>query len=494
MATLYRKYRPQVFEEIIGQEPIVRTLKQALETDRLAHAYLFSGPRGVGKTTLARILAKAVNCVETKNRPCGKCENCKSIAEGKFIDLIEIDAASNRGIDEIRVLRDKIQFAPSVGKKRVYIIDEVHMLTREAFNALLKTLEEPPDHTLFIFATTEIFRVPATVISRCQRFDFRLGSDEEIKQSILQVAKAEKLKIPDEIVRLIVKASGGAYRDAQSLLDQLSPYLSKGELELKEALKILNLAALEQVLELIDILRSNDANRAIEYINQLATSGIDFVDFIEMLISKLRDELIQKLKLNDDVSWEKNALERLIKAAEEAKSLPLPALPLELAAIDLTREAPKNIDVKDVEAQNLLPKASANRRDEEQPKEEKEEEKGEKDNNRDPQPAPNPKHPNTSVQHSKDFPRDQRSAIIEVVSHKNKPLGVLLAGAEWTLDEKTLCFTVEYQIYKEKIMSKVCRQMLDQAIEKILGAPLKIECQVKKKKEIEEEIEEVFGE
>ena len=230
---------------------MVNTLRKALELDRVAHAYLFAGTRGVGKTTLARLLAKAVNCLAERST-LREVRNCLDIAKGNFVDLIEIDAASNRGVDEMRDLRDRIQFAPSVGKKRVYIIDEVHMLTREAFNALLKTLEEPPSHTLFIFATTEAHKVPATILSRCQRFDFRLGSDEAVKNNIKDLAKKEKLKLTDDVADLIVCSAGGSYRDAQSILDQLSSHLVDKELDIKQAAKILNISVFEQVNEFIE--------------------------------------------------------------------------------------------------------------------------------------------------------------------------------------------------------------------------------------------------
>jgi len=248
MSALYRKYRPQVFEDVIGQEPIVKTLRRAIKSNRVGHAYLFAGPRGVGKTTVARILAKAVNCLGKGDIPCGKCKNCLDIAQGKFIDLIEIDAASNRGIDEIRELRDKIKFSPSIGRKKVYVIDEVHMLTREAFNALLKTLEEPPEHATFIFATTEVHKVPETVSSRCQRFDFRLGGEKKVAETIEKIAKREKLKLSKEALSLVVRSSGGSYRDAVSALDQLSSHITDREIEVFEVLKILNLTALDQVL------------------------------------------------------------------------------------------------------------------------------------------------------------------------------------------------------------------------------------------------------
>ncbi|HJH07512.1 MAG TPA: DNA polymerase III subunit gamma/tau, partial [Fusobacterium ulcerans] len=213
--TLYRKYRPKNFEEIAGQKEIVKTLKASLRNGKTSHAYLFTGPRGVGKTTIARLIAKGVNCLENgiTDEPCNKCENCLSINDGSFMDMIEIDAASNRGIDEIRQLKEKINYQPSKGRKKIYIIDEVHMLTKEAFNALLKTLEEPPEHVIFILATTEADKILPTIISRCQRYDFKTLSPAEMKEKLGEISENEGVSVPDDVLDLIYENSGGSMRD-----------------------------------------------------------------------------------------------------------------------------------------------------------------------------------------------------------------------------------------------------------------------------------------
>ncbi|TSA28171.1 MAG: DNA polymerase III subunit gamma/tau, partial [Ignavibacteriales bacterium] len=217
-----RKWRPQTFADVVGQEHITTTMKNAILSNRIAHAYLFAGPRGVGKTTTARILAKVLNCLNPKNgEPCNECEMCKSFANSRSLDIIEIDGASNRRIEEIRTLRESVKYAPTKGNYKVYIIDEVHMLTTESFNALLKTLEEPPEHTVFIFATTDVHKVPLTIISRCQRFDFRRIEMSVIKKLLKEIADAEKIKIDDIALTLIAKKADGALRDAQSLFDQV---------------------------------------------------------------------------------------------------------------------------------------------------------------------------------------------------------------------------------------------------------------------------------
>ena len=236
-----RKWRPQRFDEVVGQEHITATLKNAIKNNRIAHAYLFTGPRGVGKTTTARIMAKALNCLNPKDsEPCNECEMCLSIQSTQSLDIIEIDGASNRGIDEIRTLRDSVKYAPTKGKYKIYIIDEVHMLTKESFNAFLKTLEEPPAHTIFIFATTDVHKVPLTIISRCQRFDFRRIQLDTIKILLAKIAVSENIKIDDKTLTIIAKKADGALRDAESFFDQIVSFCGN-DIESSTVSKMLNL-------------------------------------------------------------------------------------------------------------------------------------------------------------------------------------------------------------------------------------------------------------
>jgi DNA polymerase-3 subunit gamma/tau len=284
-----RKYRPQRFDEVVGQEHITTTLKNAIRSGRVAHAYLFTGPRGIGKTTTARILAKSLNCENPKDgEPCNKCEMCKSISTSQLMDIIEIDAASNRGIDEVRTLRESVKYAPSRGKYKVYIIDEVHMLTRDSFNAFLKTLEEPPSHTVFIFATTDVQRVPLTIISRCQRYDFRRINLETIKQLLKKISKDEKITIDDKTLTIIAKKADGGLRDAESFFDQAVAFCGNN-VDFTTVVKILNLIDEEIYFKISDAVITKNFNAAYEVTETIYQNGWNFFDFMEGLIEHFRN-------------------------------------------------------------------------------------------------------------------------------------------------------------------------------------------------------------
>ena len=355
---LYRKWRPQTWEAVIGQEHIISTLRNAMVADRIAHAYLFAGPRGTGKTTCARLLAKAVNCLaeDRSERPCNQCDHCKAVNEGRFLDLIEIDAASNTSVDDVRDLRDKINFSPNLGQYKIYIIDEVHMLSNAAFNALLKTLEEPPSHAIFVLATTEVHKIPATVLSRCQRHEFRRIPVPDIVASLIQLADSENLQVEPEALTLIARQATGAMRDAISLLDQLAS--TSQEINLSMAQTILGTATNQAVIEITDTILKNDSAKGLDFIHQSLDAGSDPRQFARQIVDYLRNLLLVRTgnaqqidatpEIRQNMAKQAQAfastpeLLRVIRAfnhaASEARLSWQPALPLEMALVEAVAE------------------------------------------------------------------------------------------------------------------------------------------------------------
>lgn len=312
---LYREWRPQKFSEVVGQVHVTRTLINALKQGRISHAYLFCGPRGTGKTSIAKILAKAVNCLESQaGEPCNQCANCQSINQGGSLDVLEIDAASNRGIDEIRDLRERVQFVPSGGRFRVYIIDEVHMLTTEAFNALLKTLEEPPGHVIFVLATTEAHKLPATILSRCQRFDFHRISRADLLERLRLVAKNNNITVTEEALAVMVQAAEGGLRDALSLLDQCIGF-TDGVIEIEDVNQVLGTVSEELLAQVVSALKQNDAGALIRLVALVIEQGKDIRKFVRDLIGYFRDLLLLKLGARTEQLAVVSASESLISQA-----------------------------------------------------------------------------------------------------------------------------------------------------------------------------------
>lgn len=376
---LYRTWRPALWDEVVGQDHIVQTLKNAIAMGRIGHAYLFAGPRGTGKTTSARLLAKAANCLaeDPANRPCNVCDNCLAVNDGRFMDLIEIDAASNTSVDDVRELRDKINFAPSQGRFKVYIIDEVHMLSTSAFNALLKTLEEPPAHVIFILATTEIHKIPATVLSRCQRFEFRRIPVPVIIEKLEKLTKQEKIKIEPEALSLIARQATGSMRDAISLVDQLSSIAKKVTLPIAQDL--LGTATNQAVIDLTESIINQDQSYGLEIIQAALDSGADSRQFARQTVEYLRDLLIIKLGVGKQLEltpetrevMNKHAnsleirrltsiIEGFSKAATDLKTNWHPGLGLELAYASAIswQEAPQPIPQQSAPLQSSSPAQS----------------------------------------------------------------------------------------------------------------------------------------
>jgi DNA polymerase III subunit gamma/tau len=358
---LYRKYRPQSFSEFVGQEHIVKTVTNALQMGMVSHAYLFCGPRGTGKTSLARLLAKSVNCQNRKSNafePCNVCDSCVEIMDGRAIDLIEIDAASHRGIDEMRELKEGIRFGPTKSKYKVFIIDESHQLTKEAANALLKTLEEPPAYAIFILATTEAHKMIPTIISRCQRFDFRKLTIPEIAGHLEKICKKEKVKIEKSALEMIAVNATGSVRDSLSLLDQIFTFktTSEDEITQEDVKSLLGLVEVETVSKLVGFISQKKIAEAISFLNEVADSGNDLTEFSKSMINYLRQVLVMKIvgdrspimavltkeqseKIKEQAAVFTEAdLQRIIELFLESENKmrysPIPQLPMELAIIE----------------------------------------------------------------------------------------------------------------------------------------------------------------
>jgi len=483
---LYRQYRPKTFDEILGQKYVVETLKNSISSGSFSHAYIFCGPRGTGKTSAARIFAKTINCKNSKSgNPDNTCPNCLTIAENKSLDIIEIDAASHTQVDNIReVIIERANFAPVNLDYKVYIVDEAHMLSKSSFNALLKSLEEPPEHTIFILATTEVNKIPSTILSRCQKFDFKKIDQKTIVKHLSDIAQKEGINISIDALELVARHSEGGFRDAISLLDQLSSHKNE-TLEVGDVARIIGLSNESKLEEFVLALIPGNLNISLGIISQMDEDGQDARVFTKGLVELLHHIILFRLTGIDAIGFSeefKGKLNQIDKESNENrivkiidllisheqlyKNSSLPYLGLEVAVIKLCQDDKNQIvEKKEIKSQNKSDRGDS--------KELKEPDKTTISNNN----SRNVKNSNALWQ----------QLLIEVKSHNNS-IHAFLKVSDPEIDEEQMCLYFPYKFHKERIEDTKNRQIVEEAIKKIYGQKLQIKCFIKTNHKPEKQI------
>ncbi|OGC06291.1 hypothetical protein A2526_02015 [candidate division WOR-1 bacterium RIFOXYD2_FULL_36_8] len=475
--SLYRKWRSQNFDEIVGQKHIVQTLKNAILQKRIAHAYLFCGPRGTGKTSIARIFAKSLNCREGITvSPCGKCDSCAKIRDGHSVDVIEIDAASNRGIDEIRDLREKVRYMPVEGQYKVYIIDEVHMLTTEAFNALLKTLEEPPQHVIFVLATTEASRVPATIKSRCQRLDFSRISLEEVKNHLKNIALSENFDIEDKAIDIIARLGEGSMRDSVSLLDQLAAYAGN-KITLDDVVLLLGCADEEMLFSLADAIAKKDAAGLLNVISLGIDHGRSSLQMLRDLVMHFRNILFLKFKADEVLELTNDHLEKLKKQSDlfslgdvnriikilaktelDMKWHPYPRLVFEVGLLDVLQA--DDLNLKEVVSKSHPPKSLVVKEESSV-------------NINDSEVVGNSTFNKLKANWPVILDKVKKKSLYGFVSlHEGQPVDVT------SNNELIISFKKGYSFHKDRLEETRNKEVVESIISEVMGEPLKVKCSV----------------
>ncbi len=478
--TLYRKYRPQTFNDVVNQNHIKITLQNEILSGQIAHAYLFTGPRGIGKTSLARILAKALNCEKRKPNsfePCDSCPSCEAIKNGRSFDLIEMDAATHTQVDKVREnIVENVRFAPHGSHYKIFIIDEVHMLSTAAFNALLKTLEEPPEYIVFILCTTEIYKLPETVISRCQRFDFKRVSAEQIFSKLKKISDLEKIKIADEVLKTIALRSGGFFRDAESLLGQIIGLFGaeKKEINLKDVEPILPRSDYESISNLVQAILDGQKSTGVEIVNQLINDGVEIEKFNLDLIDYLRKMLLLKAGLkNKDYALLGLSTELEKKIVEQVEKITAPKLLAMLDKIIATQSMLKEVEIQQLPLEIAIMELTT-------------------DNNR-PVPAPTPKikptlEKNSSTDNAPETTKNAEAenapvaldkilaiweeflTAVQKINH-SLPLTLKLAYP-LSLNKNQLELGFEFDIHAEKLKDKKCLQLAEETLSHLAGGKI----------------------